>query len=287
MKQQEGKSIKPTNMEISIIPTGGLCNRMRAISTGIDIARQYKSKAKIYWNNCKGLKTDFTDLFKPIDIEEVEFIENKKWLFDIRDTKTYFLRLPILYTKYDMLSFNYAPFLVKDPKREIHTLINTRKPKKLLIASCYQLGDLNDMDKIFVPIDEIQEKINEITNKFSKHTIGVHIRRTDNTASMENSPLYAFEQRMKEEIGKDSSTMFYLASDDEEVKRHFTNLYPGHVITFFDDISRNTIEGMRFAVVDLFCLSKTNNIIGSYYSSYSQVASVLGNIPIEYAGKMV
>lgn len=272
-------------MKISIIPTGGLCNRMRAISTGIDIARYYKSDTKIYWNNCAGLKTDFAELFKPINIEGVELIENKKWLYNIRDTKTYLYRLPFLYLKYDMLSFNYAPFFVKDPKKEIHKLIDKCKPEKLLIASCYQLGDLNDMAALFVPIDEVQVQIDNITDKFSSHTIGVHIRRTDNTKSMASSPLTAFEDRMLAELAQDNNTTFYLASDDNEVKRYFMQRFSGHVITIYDDTSRNTLEGMRFAVVDLFCLSKTKRIIGSCYSSYSQVASVLGDIPVEYASK--
>ena len=38
-------------MEVKIIPTGGLCNRLRAIATGIAVAERYQSEAIIYWNN--------------------------------------------------------------------------------------------------------------------------------------------------------------------------------------------------------------------------------------------
>ena len=50
-----------------------------------------------------------------------------------------------------------------------------------------------------------------------------------------------------------------------------------------DDTDRNSLEGMKFAVVDLFCLSKTKKIIGSVGSSYSQIAAEIGGIEVEYA----
>lgn len=52
-----------------------------------------------------------------------------------------------------------------------------------------------------------------------------------------------------------------------------------------DDTDRNSLEGMKFAVLDLFCLSKTNKIIGSVGSSYSQIAAEIGGIEVEYANK--
>ena len=64
-------------MKTSIIPTGGLCNRMRAMATGIAIARHYQSQAYIYWNNCLGLKANFSDLFKPVHENDVLIIENR------------------------------------------------------------------------------------------------------------------------------------------------------------------------------------------------------------------
>lgn len=82
---------------------------------------------------------------------------------------------------------------------------------------------------------------------------------------------------------KDANTKFYLASDDDHVKDILEEKFPDSIITIREDVDRNTLEGMKFAVVDLFCLSKTQKIIGSVFSSYSQIAAELGNIEIEYA----
>ena len=66
-------------MEISIIPTGGLCNRMRAMATGIAIARHFHSTPVVYWNNSQGLKTNFYNLIKKVS-NDVIIIENSDWL---------------------------------------------------------------------------------------------------------------------------------------------------------------------------------------------------------------
>ena len=48
------------------------------------------------------------------------------------------------------------------------------------------------------------------------------------------------------------------------------------------ELTRDSLDGMKMAVAELFALSRTSKIIGSYYSSYSQIAAELGNIAIEY-----
>lgn len=69
----------------------------------------------------------------------------------------------------------------------------------------------------------------------------------------------------------------------DEVKESLKSKYPNRIITLMDDTDRNSLEGMKFAVLDLFCLSKTNKIIGSVGSSYSQIAAEIGGIEVEYA----
>lgn len=88
---------------------------------------------------------------------------------------------------------------------------------------------------------------------------------------------------MDAEIKKKANTKFYVASDDNKVKKCLKSKYPDRIITLMDNTDRNSLEGMKFAVLDLFCLSKTNKIIGSVGSSYSQIAAEIGGIEVEYA----
>ena len=95
-------------MEVKIIPTGGLCNRLRAIATGVAVARNYHCPSVIYWNNSLGLKADYCELFKPIPQEDVKLVENKQWLYNINGNKDYLVRWPLLKTMFEKTVFNFS-----------------------------------------------------------------------------------------------------------------------------------------------------------------------------------
>lgn len=155
--------------------------------------------------------------------------------------------------------------------------------RSLLLISCYPMCTKYTIQGMFIPQDDIQRRIDEVVAGFSERTIGVHIRRTDNTVSIQSSPIENFTTMMDAEIKKNVNTKFYVASDDDEVKESLKSKYPDRIITLMDDTDRNSLEGMKFAVLDLFSLSKTNKIIGSVGSSYSQIAAEIGGIEVEYA----
>ena len=266
-------------MKIINIPTGGLCNRMRSIATAIAIAQKYDCPISIKWNNNNGLKANFNDLFENISIPNVKVIENKKWLYNIKGTKDYLLRKYYYKLKYEQVLFNYS----HERYGDIYPHLKKRYSKDLLLISCYHMCKDYSMQGLFRPKEELQKRIDEVISSFSEHTIGVHIRRTDNIASITSSPIEVFIDLIQKEIKKNEEVKFYLASDDKSVKQSLTEKFPNRIITFMDDTDRDSLNGMKFAVVDLFCLSKTKKIIGSVASSYSETAAELGGIKLEYA----
>ena len=266
-------------MEVKIIPTGGLCNRLRAIATGVAVAKSYHCPSVIYWNNSQGLKADYCELFKPIPQEDVKLIENKQWLYNINGNKDYMIRWPLLKTMFEKTVFNFS--IYRDG--EIYSKLKMSYSRSLLLISCYPMCTKYTIQGMFIPQNDIQRRIDEVVASFSERTIGVHIRRTDNVVSIQSSPFENFTNMMDTEINKNANTKFYVASDDDEVKESLKSKYPNRIITLMDDTDRNSLEGMKFAVVDLFCLNKTRKIIGSVASSYSQIAAEIGGIEIEYA----
>ena len=271
------KSSSMKKQNVYIIPVGGLCNRMRAISTGIAIAKKQGLKSVVYWNNCQGLKADFSDLFLPIDDNEIKIVENRKWIFNIDGTKDYLKRWLPLQCLYKP-TYNYNIYNNDEKALEISPT------KKNLLISCNSMcPDYYDLSSLFTPQKHLQNRIEHTVAEFTYKTYGVHIRRTDNKESIKRSPIESFIKIIQGEIEKDASSKFYLATDDDSVKQQFMQLFPSHIITCTGDTSRNSLEGMEFAVVDLFCLSRTHKIIGSGYSSYSHIAAELGGIEIEYA----
>ena len=74
---------------------------------------------------------------------------------------------------------------------------------------------------------------------------------------------------------------FFLATDDAEIKRRLLDRFgEDRIITARMELRRDSQEGMKGAVLDLFALSRTEKIIGSYYSSYSEIAAELGGIEL-------
>lgn len=72
-----------------------------------------------------------------------------------------------------------------------------------------------------------------------------------------------------------------------EVKRYFLELYGERIIVnLYQVFSRENKNGMESAVIDLYALSKTQKIYGSFWSSFSQTASAIGNTKIEYVYTM-
>jgi len=57
------------------------------------------------------------------------------------------------------------------------------------------------------------------------------------------------------------------------VKEMLVNRFGDKIITNHFDLSRTSVDGMKNAVVDLWCLAKTDRIIGSANSTYSTFAA--------------
>lgn len=79
-------------------------------------------------------------------------------------------------------------------------------------------------------------------SEFSDAMIGVHIRRTDNLASIRQSPIELFYQKLDEKIKEDGKVAIYLATDSEEVKREMKERYGDRI---FCSGKRQTVDLWR------------------------------------------
>ena len=131
------------------------------------------------------------------------------------------------------------------------------------------------------PRPELMQRIERIKARFTRNTVGVHIRRTDNAVSMSRSTPEGFRRAMDREIKRDFKVRFFLATDDDALKATLVQEDPDRIITQRTQVRRDTLDGMREAVVDLWCLAATQRIIGSYWSSFTDTAAELRQIPLE------
>ncbi|MCM1309922.1 MAG: hypothetical protein NC301_02715 [Bacteroides sp.] len=272
-------------MDVVINPVGGLANRMRAIASGIALCNSMHLNLKeIDWPINSDLYCPFDELFEPIPNIPINNISNKRQLllFDEPRKKNLFLSKLIQINRYS------SKIIDNSPDIEGYFLNRKEAKRPILIQSGLVFYDFStDLYRsLFKPREELLDLVKKTVKDFS-NMIGLHIRRTDNTLSIEKSPLILFERTIENELLKDSSTKFYLATDCDYTKWQLVNKYGQNIINCSSKSAiRTTKNGIKEALIELIILSQCRKIYGSYWSSFSEAAAILGNTTLETISKV-
>ncbi|MDD4992429.1 MAG: hypothetical protein PHR83_09380 [Paludibacter sp.] len=266
---------------IIIEPFGGLANRMRVIASALWLQKKLDCEVTCVWSQNQDLNAEFDFLFEKIDGLNIKKKSYKfKYLKSTKYKKYLKLYVTILINKiigidYYIKEHDYLDQMWTD-SIDIETI--ARKYKNIYIKTCEEFGDNYLEFQQFIPINSILTKMSDIVSQFESNTIGLHIRRTDNMQSIIYSPLELFIDTINSSIEKDENVNFFLSTDDIEVENELISKFGKRIIKQKKEFSRQSVVGMQDAVVDLFCLSKTSIIYGSYWSSFSDIASRIGRI---------
>jgi len=68
---------------------------------------------------------------------------------------------------------------------------------------------------------------------------------------------------------------FFLSCDSADVSRRLHEQFPGAIGELCTAPGYNTLEGIRKGLIDLYLLARTDYILGSHYSSFSEMAARL------------
>ena len=227
---------------------------MRSIASAIALSEAYNEKLEILWQLDRGLNCDFSELFE--EISNTKITSFKRW-----SMKHFFLWVKMRLSCQVFSEINSWNFAERRKKRNIY------------IVTPHQFVKNIDYSK-FVPLKSHLEKVEKILNGATDF-VGIHIRRTDNEKSIQNSPTELFINKISDRLSEKPETKFFLATDSSEEENMLKNLFPNSIITQNDkDLSRNSVQGIKDAVVDLICLSYSSEIWGSYWSSFSEVAAI-------------
>lgn len=269
---------------ITLVPVGGLANRMRAIDSAIALAEDTNHELQIIWFKDKGLNCKFHDLFQSFQLPGVSIKEadSLDLLLNDRPRKKN-LHLPSIF-----LSIQYDDKLYEKDVTDLFYLQFDFKQwvlnhKNVWIASYiyfYPIKATKRRYHIFQPTLELEAEINKRCAQWNKPTIGVHIRRTDNIDSIQQSPTELFIRHMEQALVQNPDTSFYLATDSEKEKELLIAHFGERIQTSPYPASRNTKEGVQEGLVELYTLSRTKQIFGSSNSSYTDAAAIIGNIGI-------
>ncbi len=262
---------------IEVEALAGLANRLRVINAAYWLARDVEKDLRVTWTPYKGLNCRFSDLFQPPEEFEVReqsatpFHENRFYKF---------------YFGLKALRYDRAINLLDEDK------IRPEEFAKEALASFDRvfLASVHDFypgDRPFFgfrPVPKLDEQIKEMTGNFSPDTIGIHIRRTDNVHSINRSKTSVFISLMEDKVARNPKTSFFLSTDSKAEELTLREVFGDKIMATKKVLSRNSREGIEDALIDMFCLGHTSEIIGSYFSSFSEVAARIHEIPLLVAG---
>lgn len=263
--------------KIIVIPFAGLGNRMRVIASCVQIAKRDNRTLWMVWPKNAALGSDITDIFESIG---VDYYVPPRWVHNIL-TFVYRHGAIIKYPKiYKLLSKAFFTSTIFDndmnyknqPKMEIKS-----DDKTILVANCFAFGEKQNYE-LFKFTEDIRTAFEREYMKISKPYIGVHIRRTDHVNLIKLSPLENYLNQINKCIQTNNKQKFYLATDDEKIRKYITELYGKRFYSSNHLLERVSKEGVYGAVIELLVLSKSYKIICSKISSYSDTAILIGDI---------
>ncbi|MBE9068665.1 hypothetical protein IQ260_18630 [Leptolyngbya cf. ectocarpi LEGE 11479] len=270
---------------LTLVPHGGLGNRMRAIDSAVTLSQKLQKRLHVIWlNNTPQLRCPFEHLFQPLD--QVRIISPQITSLYIEpqtiQSSAQLKKILLVLAAKVFQTANFQKVVGHD--EAIDLIRNDRLAmlshyRSVMILTDRSFYPANTYD-LFKPIPALESQIQRRTDGFGERTIGLHIRRGDHVKSSERSPLKLFEQAIEQEIARDEATNFYLASDSLKTKQTLAKRFGRRIITQLTATSRNSKQGMQEAVVDLYALSRTRKIYGSYWSSYSRVAANISNLEL-------
>ncbi|MEM6691787.1 MAG: hypothetical protein AAF664_20330 [Planctomycetota bacterium] len=262
---------------IVIHPCGGLCNRFRAMDSAIELAKMLDRPLHMVWQRLHEFNCRFDHLFeRPSEFVSIVDRQFKAPHWDAAAKE-------ILPADFDEA---FGDIYISQPQIKEHlakdfdfSTLGTKR--RIIISSWFRfLGSPMPRYGMFQPVVSLRRRIEALG--ISGDEVGVHVRRTDHSASIESSTTAAFEIAMQREIDEDPAVRFFLATDDGLEEKRLQKRF-GNRVWFVSKSARNrdSREGMCEAVVDLYGLSQCRKILGSVYSTFSVAAHELAGAPLD------
>lgn len=263
-------------IHLHLIPIAGLANRLRAYASAAWIAEEMNCRLVLDWRVGPQSHWDCGARFHELFANEVE-----------TDTGG-LANLPVL-------EMNDTEVIAAE------ALESLTADHVVRIRTCYELslsrggapyaGGAARMKKFLSglrPISEIAERIAGLSGIIGDQGIGVHVRAGRDVefsrAPRDLQPMF-FEglDALRDRL---PHARFYVASDSRETIADFIVRYGARVVTangIAAPVARRSVwdaESVREALVDLMMLGRCRRILGTFYSSFSDVAAQLGGVPI-------
>ncbi len=262
----------------TLVPFGGLANRMYAIASAYCTCQATGSKLSVVWFREWGMKADYLDIFEPWTEDKATIRKANLCDFLVNDRprrRNLFVPKLIQGIVYDRRIYEDSVSQLRDDGFDF---AGWSRGKRCYIVTCVRFVKIPTeiWRQLFRPVKPVMDAVETNSKQFSAYTIGMHIRRSDNQAAIKQSPTHLFIEAGKQELAQHPDLKIFLATDSEQVKQEMREVFGNRIITSPTPASRESISGIRDGLVDMYTLSRTNHIYGSWFSSFSRLAARIG-----------
>lgn len=290
----------------------GLCNRIQAVEAALALARALDRPLSVIWNLNPELNCRFEDLFvTPPGIVSLQQPRRRLLKFysgplvRIGTTDTPRTTSPQVTAKGSL-----STVALRGLRRINRWLLADRRHERAIYETeimrmteaGFDFDTLRECPSVFIraftrfyasrspvshlrPTAAIEEQIAQQVTLFPEHVIGLHVRRTDNRLSVGVSTTQQFVANMRDEVARQPLTHFFLSTDDPAEESALRQALPGRILSRPKrTLDRNEPAAIQDALVDLYCLSHTGKVLGSFGSSFSRVAARLGDRELVVVG---
>lgn len=286
-KEKKGQSSCLRKNKVIVDVQYGLGNRLRALASAQLLAQKTGREFVLVWIPDIHCQAEFHDLFTN-DFPVINSLD-----------------------KTDLSSADKYNYMATEAGSEKDKLINHDSGRDIYVKSAFVLNHkftkANNLSKVLQQLDPVQE-IKDIIGQYKvEDRIGLHIRSGggkeaskdpwDNSENWsakgkenlfywrERSTPQVFMQEMDRLLSVDQSLKFFLATDSDDIYGQFQERYPDKIAFLKRDLYDRSLEQQKYALADILLLSKTQYILGSYWSSFSEIAQRIGGNPMKYSGK--
>lgn len=259
-----------TYQYIVLRDTQGMCNRIKVLFSSLRFDADDMKPVHMYWPVTGMSKTPFLSLFtfglfqilehnetfeSVPGREELNIGKKRVWRLDVEAGE-----VPEGFTK--------AYPKTKTDKPECIDLEYNRIPENVKNAYKKYFDALR-------PSKEVERRMGQLP--VPKHYVGVHIRLNEEWRQWNRSNGSGVRQFVRVMKKYPKETKFFLASCDAGIAKQVKEVFPGRILElpqkdYLDDID---------AIADLYFLAKSDKLIVTFGSSFSEVAWWLGGAKAE------
>lgn len=257
---------------ITVLPEGGLCNRMRVVASSWLVAQAAAQPLRVLWYRTPDFNARFNALFEtaalPFAVVEVDALRRRdRLMWRVRE-----------------LARRAAGHTVIGPRQSVagqfdaHQIVARLRGSQGYIRTNSRLMVQPDMYRMFRPTAELAARIDPLQTRLAS-SVGVHVRRTDNLQASAESTQDRFVALMQAEVAADAQAKFFVASDSPEVMSALRCAFGDRIWDYPKRaLARDDPVALADAVVDLYALGQCRKLIGSYWSSFTDTAAELRGI---------